>query len=200
MAEMTTMPMEVITEDNGHFQHPSWMKSEILDWPQFEEHDSFLVFDADVICFKRWDPEAIFESVGRAFCAVPDVNTDSVFEECAGLGVPFPDYYLNGGVIMFGREHKNVWDLVKKKHPKCGRWLEQGAMNLALMHYKTDVCRLPKPFNVVTYRGNITEYHGEEMWNRVVNLHMTSMAGPEEVRQMQKHYGLCSTSEPVGTS
>jgi len=199
MMQMTGLSMEVITEVDPKFTHPSWMKSAILDWPQFASEDSFLVMDADIICLQEWEPDALFETLGRPFCAVPEPNTDTVHDECASLGIPFPSYYVNAGLTMFGREHAEVWNIVKRKHPKCGRWLEQGALNLALMHTGVEVCRLPRRFNVVTYRGDVERYHDEQMRGHAINLHITSMPGPQELRQIQESYGLRSAPESIAT-
>jgi hypothetical protein len=197
MAEMTGLRMEVIAGPHEQFVHPSWLKCTVLDRPEFQSEDSFFFMDADIIGLQKWDPAGLFESLGRPFCGVPEVNTDTVYEECTGLGLPFPDYYINGGFLIFGREHKRVWELTVKKHPKCGRWLEQGALNLALMHLKIPVCRLPRWFNVVTFRGNVDKYHDSYMHDKAINLHVTSMPSPEELVKIQQQYGLYNSSEPT---
>jgi len=188
---MTGLECRVITDVFCGAYHPSWQKAKLID--HFPNVDSFLVFDADLICLRRWNPDVLFETLGRPFCAVPDRRTDGVYEECAELSIAFPDIYVNGGMTMFGREHKPVWDEVWKRHPKCGRFLEQGALNLALLDLDIQVCRLPKRYNVVTHRGQITQSELDALG--AINLHATNLKVPSEVAKIQSQYGLYANRE-----
>ena len=185
MSQMTGLECRVVTELFCGAFHPSWQKAKLIDY--MPDVDSFMVFDADIMCLRPWNPEAIFESLGRPFCAVIDRRTEGVFHECHDLGIGFPDTYVNGGLTIFGREHKPIWDCTWSRHPKCGRFLEQGALNLALMETDMQVCRLPKRFNVVTSKGEISQ--GEVQSQNVVNLHATNLKFAREVAKFQEKYG-----------
>jgi lipopolysaccharide biosynthesis glycosyltransferase len=124
--------------------HPSWVKCHIAT--MFPDRESFLVFDADIFALQSWNPDALFRLGDGYFTAVPDRNLPSVYQECIEHKLPFPDWYLNAGLTMFGRWHQQgVWDEVWKRQPKYGRWLEQTALNKALQG--GDVHRLPRVFN-----------------------------------------------------
>ena len=125
--------------------HPAWLKAHVLDL--FPEEDEFMLFDADLIPRRDWDPQAIFRQMRGAFCAVPDRNCETVRDECASFNLPFPDWYVNTGLLLFSRQHAPVWDYVRKKHPKHGSWQEQTAVNEALLALRVSVARLPRDFN-----------------------------------------------------
>lgn len=125
--------------------HPSWLKCHITRI--FPTEHRFLVFDADIFCLSHWDPEALFAETRKSFCAVPDRNLPAVYKECCEHQLPFPDWYVNGGLLMFNRKHEAIWDEVWNKHPRYGRWLEQTALNKAIQESGIDVCRLPRVFN-----------------------------------------------------
>jgi len=137
----TTVPKEKLPK----VIHPAWIKAYLLDL--FPDENEFLVFDADLIPRRDWDPQAIFRQMRGAFCAVPDRNCETVRDECASFNLPFPDWYVNTGLLMFSRQHAPVWDYVKTKHPKCGSWQEQTALNEALLALSVSVARLPRDFN-----------------------------------------------------
>jgi hypothetical protein len=192
MTQMTGLECVVIDERFKPVCHPSWLKCHVID--HFKEQDSFLLFDADIIAIKKWNPQQLFESLGRPFCAVPDMRSDIVFEECNQLGIAFPDCYVNGGLTMFGREHKVIWENTWRRHPKCGRWLEQGALNLALLDSGCEICRMPRRFNVLTYRGATLEWDTFDV-RHTINLHVCGTACAQEVKEVQLRYGMYDSPE-----
>jgi hypothetical protein len=151
--------------------HPSWLKCFVAS--MFPEEQEFLVFDADVICVRPWDPNALFKMMGRRFCAVAEENRVTVLVECANFRLPFPDWYVNGGLLMFGQEHAPVWDAVWARHPQYGSWLEQTALNEALR--SEEVVRLPRIYNSMLH-GVIEDGH-RAIAQGAVNLHADSMGG-----------------------
>jgi hypothetical protein len=164
----------------GTVTHPSWMKCLLAK--NFPQHSEFLVFDADVICVRPWDPKALFVSMGRNFCAVPEENHVPVLVECHNFRLPFPDWYVNGGLLMFGREHQPVWDEVWAKHPEYGSWLEQTALNEALRGH--EVARLPRIYNSMLHGDRNAAL---EKRKTAVNVHADSFGGKwMEVRKLQQ--------------
>jgi len=188
MARMTGLDCRVITEitlpDTLPKLHPSWLK--LLIPHLVPDVDDFLYFDSDILPMKPWDPAGIYESLGRPFCIVPDVNSAAVESECRMFGLPFPNGYLNCGLFMFGRHHTPVLDNAWQRGPVCGRWLEQTAVNLALNEMQVETARLPRTFNTLLWPG-IDDYSPQALRNRPeVNLHAASLGGSaESLRQIQ---------------
>jgi len=201
MQYMTGVSCTVIeTNPLAEEVHPSWLKCIAIDL--FPEEDSFLVFDADILCLKPWDPEKIFEDLGRPFCAVPDTRDQIVYEECNNLGIPFPDLYINGGLTIFGQEHAEVWRSTWKRRPRCGKWMEQGALNLALLDTGVETCRLPRWFNVLANgKDGLREIKDPTVKHRMINLHFcgTKIA---EVLALQKQYVAIHSyqADPLGSA
>lgn len=182
MEKMTGIYCEAITE--WPFQqpvHPSWLKCHLME--HYPAAHDFLIFDADIFCLRPWKPAELFEALGKRFCAVPDRNNTDVYHECAGFNLPFPDWYVNGGLLMFSREHAPVWEAVWKRHPRYGSWLEQTALNEALFKLKVDVARLPRLFNQLPNGETV-----EAMDARgVINFHFADQAGnPARIIELQK--------------
>lgn len=182
MNQMTGLKTYVIGEPLGlQVAHPSWMKCHITG--MFPEENEFLVFDADIICLRGWSPENIFSSLRESFCAVPDRNLPMVYDECVKFKLPFPDWYVNAGLLMFHRRHQPVWDAVWAQHPQRGRWLEQTALNEALLAQKIEVARLPRIFNQLPNGETL-----EQMDARgVVNFHFADQGGDAtRILELQK--------------
>lgn len=194
MSRMTGLRCEVFDHPYIPTIHPSWQKAFIIQ--RYAKEDSFLCFDADIICLRQWDPERLFNDLGRAFCAVPDDHSEQVFKECEFLNISFPGIYVNAGLMMFGREHDYVWDRVWTKHPHCGAWLEQGALNLALLNMQVEICRLPRKFNVLAHQGQMAPHESTISIhkNGWINLHACSCKTPEQLVEVQKRFGLYDTS------
>jgi hypothetical protein len=142
MATTTGLRCVVLDKCDPPVCHPSWLKCHVTSI--YPDEDSFLVFDADILPLKPWNPELLFEGLGRPFCACPDRNSPGTLRECQNFGLPWPDWYINGGMLIFGREHQRVWDYVWRKHPRYGTWLEKTALNEALLKIGIPVCRMPR--------------------------------------------------------
>lgn len=189
MAQYTGLKCVVVENSLRQYAHPSWSKADVIE--MFPDVDSFLVFDADVVCLREWRPKWIFDDLGRPFCAVYERRSQDVFDECAALEISFPDVMVNGGVLMFGREHLPVWQVVRGKHPKCGRWMEQGALNLALLDGDIEVCRLPRIFNTLANNKPLVPLSDDEIMKRgVINYHWCGVRDPQKLREIQGRYGL----------
>lgn len=200
MAKMTGLDCIVVDEVFATVPHPSWIKTKVID--QFPEIDSFMVFDSDIICLRPWQPEVLFEEMRRPFCAVPDERSAAVLDECMRLKISFPDIYVNGGLTIFGREHKPVWDAVWARQPKCGYWLEQGALNLALLERYVEVCRLPRRFNQLSHQGEMSPEKAMEMG--IINFHACSIGNASGVKRVQEKFGMYvhdhQQTEPAGVA
>ena len=165
--------------------HPSWLKCHIPE--MFPEADSFLIFDADILPLREWDPHGLFEQIGRAFCAVPEPNGNpDILAECRDWGLGFPDIYVNGGLILCGREHDYIWQRTWQHHPAGGRWAEQTALNYELADTAVEVCRLPRCFNALAQMGRINPYYSRVTLADAVNLHCCALHSAPEVSAMHQ--------------
>jgi lipopolysaccharide biosynthesis glycosyltransferase len=169
MVKMTGLQCGVIDNTSAEFSNPSWLKCRITDL--FHMHDSFLYFDADIIARKPWKPDVLFEMMGRPFCAAVDKNCDYMQTECVKYNLPYPSWYVNAGLLMFGREHQYIWDYVWSKHPEYGTWYEQTALNEALLKLNVEVCRFPHSMN------QIIEGSSPVARAKAVNLHAAGFRG-----------------------
>jgi len=189
MEAMTGLQCIVITgtgdpqpADPWRVVHPSWLKCKVAEILKHE--NEFLVFDADVIAHRPWNPKELFKNMRRAFCVVPDTRDQQVFDECNAIGMPFPDVYVNGGLLIFGREHQPIWDAVWKRHPgPFGKWLEQGALNIALLDSGCEVCRLPRYYNTLLH---MSQLDGQTVdISRAINLHFCGVNNPQSLLKIQ---------------
>jgi hypothetical protein len=179
MEAMTGLPCFVIEQDDFNCAHPSWLKCHIHRI--FPLADSFMVFDADILPLRPWNPKALFEMNGRAFMGVPEPNASpAVLAECEDWGLGYPDVYLNGGLLIFGQEHAPVWDRTWSRHPNGGTWMEQTAMNRALVDEAVEVCRLPRRFNLLAHQGRINPIYARATLRDAVNIHTCAMESAEE--------------------
>ena len=171
--------------------HPSWLKCHIDKI--FSVQHRFLVFDADMFCLNPWDPAALFAETCQSFCAVPDRNLPTVYNECCARGLPFPDWYVNGGLVMFNQKHRGVWDLTWQKHPRFGRWLEQTALNKSIQESGIDICRLSRKFNRLPDRpgAGVTTGAIQDMASAgTINFHYADCGGDgSKILALQKELG-----------
>lgn len=186
MQEMTNVPCFPLTKDFDTV-HPSWNKCFVLD--EFKGEDGILLFDADIICLKPWNPVELWEKHNRAFLAVPDRNIERVEEECERYGIGFPDMYVNAGLTIFGREHKPIWDATFAKHPWVRGWLEQTPLNQVLRDYEKDggkVVRLDRKYNRICGWNVLAE----EVKGDTINAHLAGNGErPERIIAAQKELG-----------
>lgn len=178
MEAMTGLACFVIEEDTYGCVHPSWLKCHIHRI--FPMADSFLVFDADILPLRPWNPKSLFEMNGRAFMGVPEPNeSPAVRAQCEAWGLGYPDTYLNGGLLIYGREHAPVWERTWECHPDGGFWMEQTAMNRALVDEAVEVCRLPRRFNLIAQKGRIVPIYARATLRDAVNVHTCAMPSAE---------------------
>lgn len=184
MSRMTGLECMVIEKNEFGLAHPSWLKCHVLDL--FPKHEEFLVFDADILPLRPWSPDHLFRMMGRRFCAVPEDNSPTILVECTNYRLPFPDWYVNGGLAMFGREHAPIWKAVLGYHPKYGSWLEQTALNEAIRRGAHEVARLPRFYNQLLH-GRLSQ--AAAVAHDCVNLHIDSMGGHvEELVRLQEAF------------
>lgn len=198
MQLMTGLECHVIDEDPGYGAcHPSWLKCHVHR--MFPDEDSFLVFDADILPVAFWQPDILFEGLGRPFCGAPEPNANpAVLEECKEWGLGYPDIYLNTGLTIFGREHGFVWDRVWSMHPHGGTWLEQTAVNYALALECVEVCRLPRRFNLMAHTGRINPIYARATLGDCINLHCCAMPNAAAVTTMHEQVEAYLTSGLAG--
>lgn len=174
MELMTGLTCHVIATDDFGCCHPSWLKCHIHRI--FPEEDSFLVFDADILCVEPWDPQTLFQSTRRPFMAVPEPNANpDLLQECKDWGLGYPNTYINCGLLIFGREHGFILDRAWTHHPHGGRWLEQTAINHALVTEHVETCLLPRHFNMLAQRGRINSIYCRTTLRDAVNIHTCAM-------------------------
>lgn len=184
MQSLTGLQCVAWTELEWVGVHPSWQKARVFDqWPN---EDEFLVFDADVVPIAPWNPRLMFAMMGRRFVGVPEDNRAPVLMECTNFRLPFPDWYINGGLLMFGREHIPVWQWVWERCENgYGSWLEQTALNEALYRTKTEVVRLPRVYNTLMHgERNVERLRERIRVERVVNVHLDSIGNAEELQEL----------------
>jgi hypothetical protein len=169
MHRMTGLQCVVLDHDPVGVAHPSWLKCHFLD---LYPGEVILSFDADIICMRPWRPSAIFDLMEQRFCAVPEDNIEIVARECVNYELPYPDWYVNGGLLMFGPQHKPVWDAVWARHPRYGSWLEQTAINRALFDLRIEVARLVRSYDTLLHGRPFAWRPGGP-----VNLHVDSLGG-----------------------
>lgn len=185
MSSMTGLEHVVVRDMFYPAIHPSWLKCHVAR--KFPDEESFLVMDADMLCLQPWQPQRMFEDMRRPFMAVSDSRCENTLKECEALGIPFPSVYMNGGLTIFGREHQYIWNDVWKRHPICGRYLEQGSLNLSLLLLDPQMCRLPDRFNFVTYQARIKDAELKAM--DCINVHVAGCAGQASiVREAQTRF------------
>lgn len=189
MSNMTGLQCRVIASCDN--LRPSWAKCLVTEL--FPQENEFLVFDADIVCLKSWKPAVLFDTMGRRFCAVPEPKSEPVLNECKTYRIPFPDWYVNGGLTLFGREHRPVWRRTLERHPSFGSWEEQTALNLALKETGVEMARLPRIYNALAHHGELLpDYAGCRM-EEIVNIHYCSIGVPSVLSVLQSREAIDKT-------
>jgi len=182
MSALTGLDHVIIQQDDYDCVHPSWLKCHVHR--MFPDEDSFLVFDADILCIRPWDPQKLFDQMRRPFMAVPEPSANEyLMEECRDWQLGFPDVYVNGGLLIFGREHGFVWDRVWSMHPHGGRWLEQTALNRALADEVVEICRLPRHFNLMAQQGRVVPLYCRSTLADAINVHTCALGDAKAVHR-----------------
>lgn len=185
MRQMTGLECRVIESTTADVAHPSWIKCHVHR--MFPEVDSFLLFDADLLPFQPWDPAGMFEAMRRPFIAVPEPNmNDQILAECAAWKLGYPDTYINGGLLIYGREHGWIWDKVWAYHPHGGRWAEQSALNRVLADEQVEMCRLPRHYNLLAQEGRIKSIYSRSTLKDAVNVHTCGLHNAASVRSVHE--------------
>ena len=174
--------------DDFNTVHPSWNKVHIVELTDARE--GIMIFDADIISLRPWNPVALWEASGHAFMAVPDRNNERVEDECAKYDLPFPNIYVNAGLTIFGREHLPVWEATRAMHPFVKGWLEQTPLNMKLIEFERgggNVARLDRKYNTMVGWQSVHR----AMADGIVNAHICGNGEhPERILAAQKEAGL----------
>lgn len=172
MEEMTGIRSEIFEGFTGKWYHPSWGKLEIA-----QLNTDMMIFDADILPMKPWNPEALYEQNGKKMLMCRDVASNEVIQECKNFKLR-TDRYFNGGLIICGPHHKPIFDRAAKRHPQYGSWLEQTALNEAIQHYGDKViAELPRAYNTLLW-PNVDDLSPKALKDsHCVNMHAASLNG-----------------------
>lgn len=186
MESLTGLPCRVIEEDPFDLESPAWLKLRVFDLIEPEVQE-VLVFDADLLPLRPWDPRTLYEQTDRPFIAVPDVDSVAVMNECVGFGVPWPGQYINSGLFIAGRQHDAMLQRAFGRQPRFGNWQEQTSLNVAIFETRTEVLRLPRTFNTLLW-PNGDDMRPEALRARPeITLHAASLFGDvARLREIQE--------------
>lgn len=185
MTSFTGLKCHIVDDWHGvPYEHPSWVKCRLLDI--FRNEDSILYFDSDIWCMKPWKPDKIFEGCNRDFMAVPAVDNKYIQDECKRFNLPQGGKYITAGLLLFGREHREVFRYAESLHPRYGSWYDQTPINVAL-NQGVSVTRLPMKYSAETHGGNYAACFTGEPVEQVVNFHFCSCGGDAaKVKSLQE--------------
>jgi hypothetical protein len=175
MQAMTGIECFVIDQVDKRLVHPSWHKLNLIGgYPG----NTYLIFDADIWCCKRWNPQD-FEFRGLAMVA--ELDNPTVFRERQLYGIPQGKYY-NAGLIICDSRCRELFAQTMKLHPRYGNWLEQTGLNRTILDLKQPITELP-----LTYNHLVDINHDAATLKALhsVNLHF---AGRKTVQQLHAVY------------
>lgn len=185
MGDMTGIPCHVIDRVDSNLVHPSWHKLNLLrDYPG----ETLFIFDADMWCMKRWDPEDVLINDDGAFgelvpecwsglAMVPEPVIPRVRMESALYHIPIGRYCNTGLLIVDNRAHA-VFASAKKLHPIYGSFLEQTGVVHCAEAMMFPVAHLPLRYNTLV---PISARRDEIVSADIVNAHF---AGRKSVEQL----------------
>jgi len=183
MQSMTGLRCHVINADHFQCAHPSWLKCHVHKI--FPDQDSYFIFDSDILPLREWNPRQIFQDMRRPFIGVPEPSFNpDLKEECKKRNLPFPDLYLNGGLLIYGQEHTWIWEKVWNYHPLGGSWMEQTALNEVLIGEHIEIMRLPRHFNLLAHKGRLKSIYARSTLKDAVNVHTCSLKDPAAITQV----------------
>lgn len=174
MRKMTGLRVVVAKESSETLVHPAWLKCSIMR--QFPEVEAFMIFDADMICLRKWEPLQIYNAMRGAFCVVAEPLTAPVATETENYGVK-PGCYFNSGLIICGHQHQPIFDDALTRYPVCGSWIEQTSLNISAFA-KGEVTLIPEKFNTLAHRGNYYRVN-----QSTVNAHFCGVKSPETITE-----------------
>ena len=176
MSEMTGLECRIIDDWLGpKYEHAAWLKCRIHKL--FPAEDSFFYFDSDIWCVKAWNPEKLFNAFNRDFIAVPAVDNIFIENECRKYELPIGGKYVCAGLMIFGHEHRSVFEYAESLHPNFGAWLDQTPINVALHRERTAVTRISQKFSAECHGGIYNSDFTKIPESDVVNFHFCSCGG-----------------------
>jgi len=178
MQAMTGIECRVIDRVPNTLSHPSWWKMSLLDTRPTLNPIQVLIFDADIWCCKRWNPQ---DFVGRGLAMVAELDNPAVERERQLYGIPQGKYY-NAGLIICDSRCRELFAQTMKLHPRYGNWLEQTGLNRTILDLKQPITELP-----MTYNHLVDINHDAATLKALhsVNLHF---AGRKTVQQLHAVY------------
>jgi hypothetical protein len=130
-----------------------------------------MIFDADILPMKPWDPRSLYRG---KFAGVVENQTDIIRAECSLYNLN-RRRYINGGLVMFDESHAEIWAETWSKHPRYGTWLEQTALNKALAGHEIDL--IPNIYNTLL-RPDRDDISAKALLARPeTNLHLCGLRG-----------------------
>lgn len=140
MQAMTGIECHVVDKVDSRLVHASWHKLNLLrDYPG----QTLLIFDADIWCQKRWRPH---DWLSRGLAMAPEVVNAPIEKESALYGLSASHYY-NAGLLICDNRCRELFHDAMKLHPRYGTWLEQTALNRAIIDLKQPITELPQTYN-----------------------------------------------------
>lgn len=139
-------------------QPPALLKLNLWD---FIDADEVLLFDADTICLRNWDPRRFVHP--QAVVATRDwIWRDYVQQEATSLGIPLEDYFLSSLLILNRPAHAPMLRLAAELYPQTtGRLFEQTALNGARHQLGLPINFLDRRYNWSLFgEGNLHEKAG----------------------------------------
>lgn len=173
MEKNTGIECRVVSEDPYGLSNPSWLKMFLHE--MYPDYERLMIFDADLISLQPWNVEQVCEEAGGLVIGAVDTG-DGIKAECINYNLD-PTTYLNGGLIITGPFHQNIWDRVKRGYPRYGTWAEQTALNKAIQKYTIGVYGLPREYNYVFQYWKEKLDVDKVTDGKIVNFHLASLRG-----------------------
>lgn len=178
MQEMTGIECLIWSKTDKYVCNPSWLKCDIFgpwDLDPIKAHDEIMIFDADILPMKPWNPLTYCQGDNFHFAGVAEF-TAPVWDECQRFGVPFGQYF-NCGMFIIHRRAKSALEWAGRKHPEYGSWLEQTAINVGLQKMGYPLTHMPAELNYLLWPTR-DKYDRESLQSRPeINLHAASLNG-----------------------
>lgn len=160
----------IVVEDwiGEPLNHPSWLK---LWLPEAFPEDDLMIFDADLLALRDWDPEELLE--GHDLVWVRNQNR-RVRSLCPQYGLDV-SRYANSGLLLV-KKGCTILQQAQQFYPEYGPWKEEVGLN--------EVVQKQGPFSVRLLGENYNwlfhlnkGYWSVVQGRDIVNLHLVGLQG-----------------------
>jgi hypothetical protein len=173
MQQMTGLKCHVYTlEEKGI--SPVWLKC--LIHKQFKA-DSYLYFDSDIYCLKKWNPLEIFNNGKQTFTACLDRTDTDFVQNVSWMHDIDSSKYLNAGLYMYSPEHFQLFEKVWSHRKEDICLAEQTMLNYYLQKENYEVQVISKIYNKMIKLEEGYNYHDHQ---ETINLHNSYELGFEK--------------------